>query len=214
LDLLYNDFIKGEVVEDDGNPKLVPSSFNQDSTAHELARGEMPVGSGEEVRSQPQIAFKQRRNKAKLEKAAMGRKHAGQAKRKAETEKFDHQLAGGHARKRSKKQEGEFGGTDADTPAEVEVADCGEGGEGAQKIPSKHGRDAGAALSTGTIKTKRARFFASTVCRPSQQRDPLSEVIKASDVIKASRVAEQKALQEATGPCVGQSHLEESSDSG
>jgi hypothetical protein len=51
LDQLYNDVIKGEVVEDDGNPKLVPSSFNQDSTAHELFCGEMPVGFGEEVRS-------------------------------------------------------------------------------------------------------------------------------------------------------------------
>jgi hypothetical protein len=91
----------------------------------------------------------------------MGREHARQAKRKAETEKFDHQLAGGigHARKCSKKQEGEIGGTDADTPAEVEVADCGEDGEGAQKIPSKHDRDAGSALSAGTIKMKRARFF-------------------------------------------------------
>jgi hypothetical protein len=64
------------------------------------------------------------------------------------------------------------------------------------------------------MKMKRARFFATTVCQPSQQGDPLSEVIKASDVIKASRVAKQKALQEATGPCVGQSHLKESSDSG
>jgi hypothetical protein len=64
----------------------------------------MPVGFGEEVRSQPQIAVKQRRNKAKLEMAAMGRGHARQAKRKAEPEKFDHQLEKGigHARKRSK----------------------------------------------------------------------------------------------------------------
>jgi hypothetical protein len=159
LDYLYNDFINGEVVEDDGNPKLVSSSSNQDSTAHELIRGEMPVGFGEEVRSQPQIAVKQRRNKAKLEMAAMGREHASHAKRKAETEKFDHQLAEGHARKRSKKQEGDFRGTDADTSTEVEVADCGEDDEGAQKIPSKHGRDAGAALSTGTMKIKRARFL-------------------------------------------------------
>jgi hypothetical protein len=51
LDQLYNDFIKGQVVEDDGSPKLVLSSSNQDSTAHGLFRGEMPVGFGEEVRS-------------------------------------------------------------------------------------------------------------------------------------------------------------------
>jgi hypothetical protein len=56
--------------------------------------------------------------------------------------------------------------------------------------------------------------FETTVCQPSQQGDKLSEVIKAFDVIKASRVAKQNALQEATGLCVGKSHLEESSDSG
>jgi hypothetical protein len=65
-DQLYNDFIKGKVVEDDGNQQLVLSSSNQDSTAHELFRGEMPVSFGEEVRSQPQVALKQRRNKAIL----------------------------------------------------------------------------------------------------------------------------------------------------
>jgi hypothetical protein len=46
-DQLYNDFIKAEVVENDGNQKLEPISFDQDSTAYELFLGEMPVSFGE-----------------------------------------------------------------------------------------------------------------------------------------------------------------------